>query len=151
MVELWTCRFQVQCQTYIRESRVVQLKNLWLTCESCFLSFLDCKVLRSLRKGLNFWLPLLMARGVFKYLNFVSFYLLHSAINWQTWIPDDQVRPQTEEEEELYKLLSEVTQKPASLLRSKWREPSLTIHNIEISGPRSKTNLWYIHDRSLIQ
>jgi len=53
-------------------------------------------------------------------------------------MPDDQVRPQTEEEEKLYKLLSEVTQKPASLLRSKWREPSLTIHNIEISGPRSE-------------
>jgi len=34
-----------------------------------------------LRKGSNFWLPLLMAGGVFKYLSFVSFYLLHSAIN----------------------------------------------------------------------
>jgi len=56
-------------------------------------------------------------------------------------MPDDQVRPQTEEEEELYKLLSEVTKKPASLLRSKWREPSLTMHNIEISGPKSETNL----------
>ncbi|KAF5360448.1 hypothetical protein D9756_004816 [Leucocoprinus leucothites] len=51
----------------------------------------------------------------------------------------DHVRPQTEEEEELYKLLSEVTQKPASLLRSRWREPSLTMHNIEISGPKNST------------
>jgi len=40
----------------------------------------DCKVLRLLRKGSNFWLPLLIARGIFKYLSFVSLYLLHSAI-----------------------------------------------------------------------
>ncbi|KXN88158.1 putative di- and tripeptidase DUG2 [Leucoagaricus sp. SymC.cos] len=51
----------------------------------------------------------------------------------------DRVRSQTEDEEELYKLLSEVTQKPASLLRSRWREPSLTMHNIEISGPKNST------------
>ncbi|KAF8158262.1 hypothetical protein B0H34DRAFT_657084 [Crassisporium funariophilum] len=49
----------------------------------------------------------------------------------------DRVRPQTEGEKQLYKLLSEVTQKPASLLSSRWREPSLTIHNIEISGPKN--------------
>ncbi|KAF9454810.1 glutathione degradosome [Macrolepiota fuliginosa MF-IS2] len=51
----------------------------------------------------------------------------------------DKVRAPTEEEEELYKLLSEVTQKSASLLRSRWREPSLTMHNIEISGPKNPT------------
>ena len=51
---------------------------------------------------------------------------------------DDRVRPQTAEEKELYKLLSDVTQKPASLLSSCWREPSITIHNIEISGPKGK-------------
>ncbi|KAF8967066.1 hypothetical protein BDZ97DRAFT_1804996 [Flammula alnicola] len=51
----------------------------------------------------------------------------------------EQVRPQTEDEKELYKLLSEVTQKPASLLSSRWREPSLTIHNVEISGPKNST------------
>ncbi|KAF8798830.1 Zn-dependent exopeptidase [Phlegmacium glaucopus] len=51
----------------------------------------------------------------------------------------DRVRPQTTEEKQLYKLLSEVTQKPASLLSSRWREPSMTIHNIEISGPKDAT------------
>ncbi|CAA7261422.1 unnamed protein product [Cyclocybe aegerita] len=51
----------------------------------------------------------------------------------------DQVREQTEEEKELYKLLSDVTQRPASLLSSRWREPSLTVHNIGISGPRNAT------------
>ena len=54
---------------------------------------------------------------------------------------DDRVRPQTAEEKELYKLLSDVTQKPASLLSSCWREPSITIHNIEISGPKGKKKL----------
>lgn len=51
----------------------------------------------------------------------------------------DHVRPQTAEEKELYKLLSDITQKPASLLSSRWREPSITIHNIEISGPKEAT------------
>lgn len=50
------------------------------------------------------------------------------------------MRPQTEEEEELYRRLAEVTQKPASSLSSRWREPSLTVHNIQISGPRSTTD-----------
>lgn len=56
------------------------------------------------------------------------------------FLTDDRVRPQTTEEKELYKLLSDVTQKPASLLSSRWREPSMTIHKIEISGPKGKTN-----------
>ncbi|KDR82660.1 hypothetical protein GALMADRAFT_58317 [Galerina marginata CBS 339.88] len=51
----------------------------------------------------------------------------------------DQVQPQTEDEKELYKLLSEVTHRPASLLSSRWREPSFTIHNVEISGPKNAT------------
>ena len=51
---------------------------------------------------------------------------------------DDRVRPQTEEEKQLYKLLSKITNRPASLLSSRWREPSFTIHNVEISGPKSE-------------
>ncbi|KJA17478.1 hypothetical protein HYPSUDRAFT_146481 [Hypholoma sublateritium FD-334 SS-4] len=51
----------------------------------------------------------------------------------------DKVRPQTDTEKELYKLLSDVTQKPASLLASRWREPSLTVHNVQISGPKNST------------
>jgi len=51
----------------------------------------------------------------------------------------DHVRPQTEEEKELYKLLSAVTQRPAASLSSRWREPSLTLHTIEISGPKNAT------------
>jgi di- and tripeptidase len=53
-------------------------------------------------------------------------------------LPDDKVRPQTEKEKEMYDRLSEITQRPAALLSSRWREPSLTIHNIEISGPKSE-------------
>ncbi|PPQ77469.1 hypothetical protein CVT25_011339 [Psilocybe cyanescens] len=51
----------------------------------------------------------------------------------------DKVRPQTAEEKELYKLLSAVTNRPAALLSSRWREPSFTIHNVEISGPKNAT------------
>ncbi|KAI9064650.1 Zn-dependent exopeptidase [Trametes sanguinea] len=51
----------------------------------------------------------------------------------------DRVRPVTEEERQLYKVLSSVTQTPASLLAARWREPSLTIHNVEVSGPRNST------------
>ncbi|KAJ7857773.1 hypothetical protein B0H13DRAFT_2077001 [Mycena leptocephala] len=48
----------------------------------------------------------------------------------------DQVRPQTESEKELYKRLATVTGRPAASLSSRWREPSLTVHSIEISGPK---------------
>ncbi|KAG6909272.1 hypothetical protein DXG01_001334 [Tephrocybe rancida] len=51
----------------------------------------------------------------------------------------DHVRPQTQEERELYKLLSDVTRRPAASLSSRWREPSLTLHTIEISGPKNAT------------
>jgi di- and tripeptidase len=51
----------------------------------------------------------------------------------------DRVRPQTEDETQLYNLLSTITQRPASSLSSRWREPSLTVHNIEVSGPKNST------------
>ncbi|KIJ60273.1 hypothetical protein HYDPIDRAFT_117355 [Hydnomerulius pinastri MD-312] len=51
----------------------------------------------------------------------------------------DRVRPQTEDEEQLYELLSRVAQRPGSLLSSRWREPSLTVHNISVSGPGNST------------
>ncbi|THH19346.1 hypothetical protein EW146_g1817 [Bondarzewia mesenterica] len=51
----------------------------------------------------------------------------------------DCVRPQDEEEKQLFKVLESVTQSPASSLAARWREPSLTIHNVEGSGPRNPT------------
>ncbi|KAJ8507465.1 hypothetical protein ONZ45_g10164 [Pleurotus djamor] len=51
----------------------------------------------------------------------------------------DSVRPTTEEEQQLYTRLSALTQRPASSLASKWSEPSLTVHNLQISGPRNAT------------
>ncbi|KAJ2935286.1 hypothetical protein H1R20_g1809, partial [Candolleomyces eurysporus] len=51
----------------------------------------------------------------------------------------DAVRVKSDEEKELYDLLSQITQKPASSLVARWREPSLTIHTIEISGPKNAT------------
>ncbi|KAG2340128.1 Zn-dependent exopeptidase [Suillus weaverae] len=56
-------------------------------------------------------------------------------------IPDfyNHVRHQTEAEKQLYDVLSNVTQKPGSVLSSRWSEPSLTVHNIDVSGPRNST------------
>ncbi|KAJ7584980.1 hypothetical protein C8J56DRAFT_139703 [Mycena floridula] len=51
----------------------------------------------------------------------------------------DSVRPQTDAEKELYQRLGSLTQQSASSLSSRWREPSLTVHNIEISGPKNAT------------
>ncbi|KAI0927550.1 hypothetical protein AcV5_008062 [Taiwanofungus camphoratus] len=51
----------------------------------------------------------------------------------------ESVRPLTGEERQLYKVLSGITGTPASSLSSRWREPSLTIHNVEVSGPRNST------------
>lgn len=53
-------------------------------------------------------------------------------------LPDDSVRPLTPEEQQVYTVLSGVTQTPTALLASRWREPSLTIHNVQVSGPRSE-------------
>lgn len=51
----------------------------------------------------------------------------------------DTVRPLTEEERQLYKVLSAVIQTPASLLSAKWREPSLTIHDVTTSVATNST------------
>ncbi|KAK7689745.1 hypothetical protein QCA50_006384 [Cerrena zonata] len=51
----------------------------------------------------------------------------------------DDVRPLTEEERQLFQVLSGVTQTPASSLSAKWREPSLTVHDIQVSGPKNST------------
>ncbi|KAJ7645615.1 hypothetical protein DFH06DRAFT_1211918 [Mycena polygramma] len=51
----------------------------------------------------------------------------------------DRVRPQTDAEKELYKRLATITGRPATSLSSRWREPSLTVHSIEISGPKNAT------------
>lgn len=50
---------------------------------------------------------------------------------------DDSVRPLSDEEKALYDVLSNITKTPATSLASRWREPSLTVHNVEVSGPRS--------------
>ncbi|KAJ8582368.1 glutathione degradosome [Rhizopogon salebrosus TDB-379] len=50
-----------------------------------------------------------------------------------------RVRPQTEAEKQLYDVLSKMTQKPGSVLASRWSEPSLTVHNIDVSGPGNST------------
>ncbi|PFH53886.1 hypothetical protein AMATHDRAFT_44936 [Amanita thiersii Skay4041] len=51
----------------------------------------------------------------------------------------NQVRPQTEEEKELYQLLSKIAERTPESLSARWREPSMTIHKIEISGPKNAT------------
>ncbi|KAJ7695752.1 hypothetical protein B0H17DRAFT_1055463 [Mycena rosella] len=51
----------------------------------------------------------------------------------------DRVRQQTDAEKDLYKRLATITGRPASSLSSRWREPSLTVHSIEISGPKNAT------------
>jgi len=76
--------------------------------------------------------------------------MIHSkSLTCSSLCPDDKVRSETSEEKELYKLLSEVTQKPATLLSSRWREPSLTIHSVEISGPKSKMMMILLDDSIL--
>ena len=72
---------------------------------------------------------------------FCALLFLNLLFQSNRFLIDDSVRPQTAKEKELYELLSDVTQKPASLLSSCWREPSITIHNIEISGPKGKKEL----------
>jgi hypothetical protein len=86
--------------------------------------------------GLNCWQLLLTTNTECKYLDFVCITLYSVLVILTEFHTDDRVRPQTEEEKQLYKLLSAVTQRPSSSLSSRWREPSLTVHNIQISGPK---------------
>ncbi|KZT64245.1 Zn-dependent exopeptidase [Daedalea quercina L-15889] len=51
----------------------------------------------------------------------------------------DSVRPCSDDERQLYDVLSNITRTPAASLASRWREPSLTVHNVEVSGPRNST------------
>ncbi|KAJ7134317.1 hypothetical protein C8R44DRAFT_662695 [Mycena epipterygia] len=51
----------------------------------------------------------------------------------------ERVRQQTDVEKNLYKQLATITGRPASSLSSRWREPSLTVHSIDISGPKNAT------------
>ncbi|KAI0317637.1 Zn-dependent exopeptidase [Amylostereum chailletii] len=61
--------------------------------------------------------------------------------NRQVLIPGfyDHVRPQDQKERELFEHIEEITQSSASHLKARWCEPSLTIHNVEGSGPRNST------------
>jgi len=52
---------------------------------------------------------------------------------------DDRVRPASKEEDEIFKLLSDVTGRPPSSFASRWREPTLSVHAISDSGLGSST------------
>ncbi|KZO90044.1 hypothetical protein CALVIDRAFT_415758 [Calocera viscosa TUFC12733] len=51
----------------------------------------------------------------------------------------ENVRHSTKTELESYDFLSKITKKPVSNLRSRWREPSLSIHSLGGSGPPNST------------
>jgi hypothetical protein len=53
------------------------------------------------------------------------------------WLADERVRPVTDDERQLYLVLSGITQRPALLLAARWSGPALTVHKIEVSGPNS--------------
>lgn len=75
---------------------------------------------------------------------------------------DESVRPESEEETKNYELLSKITHKASAILESRWREPSLTIHTVEVSGPKSRrrfpicsfrylTHRWFLQTPPLSQ
>ncbi|EUC63300.1 beta-ala-his dipeptidase [Rhizoctonia solani AG-3 Rhs1AP] len=51
----------------------------------------------------------------------------------------DKVRPQPEEERVLYEKIAEVTKTTPASIASKWSEPSLSIHSLNVSGPGNAT------------
>ncbi|KAH7097612.1 Zn-dependent exopeptidase [Auriculariales sp. MPI-PUGE-AT-0066] len=51
----------------------------------------------------------------------------------------DDVRPMTSRELEQFELLANVTKEPAARLSSRWREPSLSVHGLQVSGPGNAT------------
>ncbi|EJU03191.1 glutathione degradosome [Dacryopinax primogenitus] len=53
----------------------------------------------------------------------------------------ENVRPATKAELDAFDTLSDITGKPASNLRARWREPSLSIHSLGGSGPGNSTTI----------
>lgn len=51
----------------------------------------------------------------------------------------DAVRPITSRELEQFELLAKVTHEPVARLSSRWREPSLSVHGLQVSGPGNAT------------
>ncbi|QRV92322.1 Gly-Xaa carboxypeptidase [Ceratobasidium sp. AG-Ba] len=51
----------------------------------------------------------------------------------------DKVRPQPEEERMLYKKIAGVTNTTPASIASRWSEPSLSIHSLNVSGPGNAT------------
>ncbi|KZS99837.1 uncharacterized protein LAESUDRAFT_732836 [Laetiporus sulphureus 93-53] len=49
------------------------------------------------------------------------------------------VHPIMREEEHLYLVLAGIMHMPASSIAARWHELSLTVHNVEVSGPRNST------------
>jgi len=54
---------------------------------------------------------------------------------------DDKVRSIDDEESGLFRVLETVTQHSADSLKSRWCEPSLTIHTVRGSGPHYPTDI----------
>lgn len=129
-------RFPIAFLIFIVASTEVASRNLCLICglldSHREVSLIHFQGSLSLRHSL-------ITSSVFRFLASVRVLLLSISIAFtlMDFPEDDSVRPQTEAEKELYVRLSELTKKPASALSSRWREPSLTVHSIEISGPRS--------------
>lgn len=88
-----------------------------------------------LTQGSNYWQLCLRGRRFLSQAS-VSFSLSNLRV-FAHVLSDDAVLPQDDEERKLYKLLSEVTGNPPLSLSSRWREPSLTIHSVTVSGPGS--------------
>ncbi|QRW20092.1 Gly-Xaa carboxypeptidase [Rhizoctonia solani] len=51
----------------------------------------------------------------------------------------DKIRPQPEEERLLYEKIAEVTKTTPASIASRWSEPSLSIHSLNVSGPGNAT------------
>ena len=77
--------------------------------------------------------------GFCTYLSVLSFTPTHTDRATPPLRTDDKVRPQDDEEAALFRLLESVTQRSAASLKSRWREPSLTIHGVRGSGPHNPT------------
>lgn len=54
---------------------------------------------------------------------------------------DEAVRPNTSRELEQFELLSRLTGEPVARLCARWREPSLSVHGLQVSGPGSAYSL----------
>lgn len=130
-------RYLVEILICTRGWKVVLQPSLWLTCAFQWIyNTTSQKCSRSLRVKLLAKLTDDNRRILIP--KFCELLLVLDVWQRNLYSIDESVRPQTSREKDLYTVLASITQQPTTSLSSRWREPALSVHSVQVSGPQSR-------------